>query len=116
MKDLEKQAKLGVLKNINSQAKKAMSSKLKKKEDCEKDSPALKKHVKEMSDETDIDFKNDSDSITDPENEGNVVGRHISDENGYCCDEDLSVYDIDERSERLMRKKKQAKSAAGYKE
>lgn len=116
MKETEKQAKLKVLKSINSQAKSMMSSKIKKQQDCEKDSPALKKHVKEMSDETDIDFKNDSDSITDPENEGNVVGRHISDENGDCCDEDLSVYDIDERLEKLMRKKKQAKSAAGYKE
>lgn len=116
MNENEKQSKLKVLKSINSQAKSLMSSKIKKNKDCEKDSPDLKKHIKEMSDETDIDFKNDSDNITDPEHEGNVIGRHVSDENSECCDEDLSVYDIDERLERLMRKKKQAKSAAGYKE
>ena len=107
MKETEKEAKLKALKSINGVAKKAISGKLSKKDT--KDSPALKKHVKEMSDETDIDFKGDSEHITDPENDGNVVGRHISDEEADCTPDDTSVYDIDQRLEQLMKKKQSLK-------
>lgn len=98
----EKEAKLKALKSINSSAKEAMSRNLKKK-----DSPELKKHVKEMSDDALHDFKDDSDHITDPQMSGNVIGRHISDENEDCGPEDgMSVYDIDERLAKLMAHKK----------
>lgn len=112
MADLEKQAKLKALKSLNSKAKDSMSKKL---NEC-KDTDALKKHVKEMSEETDIDFKNDADKIQDPQHYGNVVGRHITDEDDCCDDDDLSVYDIDDKLERLMAKKAAAKKAAGIRE
>lgn len=107
MTETEKQAKLKVLKSINSSAKQAMSGKLSKKKE-DKDSPELKKHVKEMSEDTDIDFKGDIDHITDPELDGNVVGRHITDED--YDDSDLSVYDINDRLEKLIKRKQELKN------
>jgi len=91
MTETEKKAKLTALKGAHSMASEAM----KKGYSDYKDSKALKSHVKEMSDDTKIDFKNDSDNIVDPGMDGDVVGRHISDENIDHCETE-SVYDINE--------------------
>lgn len=96
MTENEKKAKLSVLKDAHKQASSALKGNLSKY----KDSKELKSHVKDMSKESGIDFKNDSDKIVDPGMDGDVVGRHISDENIDHCDTD-SVYDIDEIDARL---------------
>jgi hypothetical protein len=98
MSENEKKAKLKVLKDAHGMASKAMSESL----SGVKDSPELKKHVKQMSSESGIDFKGDSDKIVDPQHYGNVIGRHISDEN-IDCEKEPSVYDIDEQIQMLMR-------------
>lgn len=105
MTENEKKAKLTVLKDANKQADNMMKSAL-----CGfKDSSELKKHVKTMSDDSCIDFKNDSDKVEDPTKYGNVTGRHISDENIESRDNSKSVYDlgeIDAQLKKLMEQKK----------
>ncbi len=96
MTDNEKKAKLSVLKDAHKTASSALKDRVYKY----KDSKDLKKHVKDMSDESGIDFKGDSDKIVDPGMDGDVIGRHISDENIDHCDTD-SVYDIDEIDARI---------------
>lgn len=96
MNPLEKKAKMKALKEANSMAKQAMGEKYSKY----KDSPELKKHTKEMSDESGIDFKGDSDKVVDPTHYGNVIGRHVSDEN-IDCEPDSSTYNLDELEQRL---------------
>lgn len=100
MSDLEKKAKMTALKGAHSSATDAMKQSLGKL----KDPPDLKKHVSAMSKESGIDYKNDSDKIEDPQRSGNVIGRHISDENHDCpASSELSVYDIDLELERLQK-------------
>ena len=101
MSDMEKKAKMTALKGANKEASNMMKESMQAYD--KKDSPALKKHVKEMSDDTGIDFKNDSDSIKDPQRYGNVIGRHVSDENIEAEPEPDSVYDIDELDARIRR-------------
>lgn len=96
MTENEKKAKLSVLKDANKQASDAIKGKMQKF----KDSKQLKSHVKDMSDEAMYDFKNDSDSIVDPGHDGDVVGRHISDENMDHAG-DQSVYDLEEIDARI---------------
>ena len=91
MSENEKKAKLTALRGANSMAKEAMKSGYSKY----KDSKELKSHVKDISKESGIDFKNDSDNIVDPGMDGDVVGRHVSDENIDHCETE-SVYDINE--------------------
>jgi hypothetical protein len=103
MSPIEKKAKLAALKGTNDWANDAMKSKM---SSIVKDPKDLKSHVAEMSKESGIDFKGDSDHIEDPQRDGNVVGRHISDENDNCPpDRDTSVYDVDLELERLMKHK-----------
>lgn len=107
MTENEKKAKITALKGANSMAKEAMKNGFSKY----KDSKELKSHVKEMSDESGIDFKGDSDKIVDPGMDGDVVGRHISDENIDHCETE-SVYDINEidaELKRLMEQKSKIK-------
>lgn len=102
MTDSEKKAKLAALGEANSMASKIMKDSLSNA----KEPSYLKKHVKTMSSESGIDFKGDSDHITDPEEEGDVVGRHISDENDEVeTTQDLSSYDIDLKIAKLMEQK-----------
>lgn len=100
MTETEKKAKLTALKDANKMAKDAMSSGL-------KDSKILKKHVKDMSDESEIDFKNDSDKIEDPTHYGNVIGRHISDENveEQPTDSSYNIDELDAQIRKLMEQK-----------
>lgn len=100
LSDIEKKAKLTALKDANKAATDMMSSHL-------KDSKALKSHVKDMSKETNIDFKNDSDEIKDPTHNGNVVGRHISDENidSQPTDSTYNIDEIDAQLKHLMEQK-----------
>lgn len=99
MSESEKKAKLSALKEANSMASGLMKDSLSRV----KDPNYLKKHVKDMSQDSGIDFKGDSDHITDPELEGDVIGRHISDENDVVeTTQDLSSYDIDAQIEKLM--------------
>jgi hypothetical protein len=88
LSDIEKKAKLTALRDANKTATDIMSGNL-------KDSKGLKSHVKSMSEEAGIDFKNDSDELKDPTHNGNVVGRHISDEN-IDKQQNASTYNIDE--------------------
>lgn len=107
MTENEKKAKLSVLKDAHGQASAAMKEGL----SSYKDSKQLKKHVKDMSDEAGHDFKDDSDRIVDPGMDGDVIGRHISDENIDHCDTP-SVYDeesIDARIRELVALKEKAK-------
>jgi cell division septal protein FtsQ len=101
MTENEKKAKLTALKGAHSAATGAMKESM----SSIKDSPALKKHVAQMSKDTGMNLKNDSDSIADPMHQGNVVGRHISDENDDCEQDGHSVYDIDARIQELMEQK-----------
>lgn len=105
----EKKAKLKVLGEANSMAKKAMSSSMKSYK--YKDSPELKKHTKEMSDESGMDFKEDSDRIVDPTHYGNVVGRHVSDENIDCgvSDSEYNLDELDAKIKKLMEQKAKIK-------
>lgn len=107
MTETEKKAKLVALKGAHSMASEAIKGKYSKF----KDSKELKSHVKDMSKESGIDFKNDSDNIVDPGMDGDVVGRHISDENMDHCESD-SVYDlneIDAQIKHLMEQKSKLK-------
>lgn len=99
MSENEKKAKLTALKDANKTASNAMRDNMTSY--GKKDSPELKKHVKSMSDDSKIDFKNDSESIKDPTHYGNVVGRHISDEDIDCEPESDSKYNIDELDARI---------------
>lgn len=100
----EKKAKMTALKSAHSMATDQMKQTITKGNGL-KDSGDLKKHVKAMSAESGIDWKGDSDHISDPENQGNVIGRHISDENIDATPDDQSVYDIDARIQELMEQK-----------
>lgn len=106
MTENEKKAKLTALKGAHSAATGAMKDSL-----CiQKDSPQLKKHVKQMSAESGIDWKGDSDTVVDPRHEGDVVGRHISDENDDIePNSEMSVDDINAELERLMKLRDQRK-------
>lgn len=106
MTENEKKAKLAVLKDANKQASKAMAHSL----SSQKDSKQLKDHVKTESAESKIDWKGDSDHIIDPRREGDVIGRHISDENDEIePNSEMSVYDINEELARLMKLRDQRK-------
>lgn len=107
MTDLEKKAKMTVLKDANSAARKAMQDSVSKY----KDSKELKSHVKDMSEETGIDFKNDSDEIIDPTHNGNVVGRHISDENidESVSDSEYNIDELEAQIKKLMEQKSKIK-------
>ncbi len=108
MTENEKKAKLTALKGAHKQASDVMTQSLTDR----KDPKALKDHVKNMSDESDIDFKGDSDHIVDPQRLGKVIGRQVSFENATHAADDSSVYDpndinsIDAHIERLMKMKK----------
>jgi len=105
----EKKAKLTVLKDAHKQASDVMTQSL---YGSRKDPKELKDHVKDMSKESGIDFKGDSDDIIDPKRLGKVVGRQVSYENATHAADDQSVYDpndlnsIDERLKQLMELKK----------
>jgi len=108
LSDMEKKAKMTALKSAHETATEMMKSNLNgaKKQESPKltDPPDLKKHTESMSKESGIDFKNDSDEIEDPQRDGNVIGRHISDANDDIePSSDLSVYDIDLELERLQK-------------
>lgn len=106
MTENEKKAKLTALKGAHSAASGAMKNSL----TSQKDSSQLKKHVSQMSSESGIDWKGDSDSIVDPNHEGDVVGRHISDENrDIDPNSEMSVDDINEELARLMKLRDQRK-------
>jgi hypothetical protein len=96
MTETEKKAKLSVLKDAHKQASGMLKDNLSKY----KDSKELKSHTKQMSSDMKHDMKDDSDRIVDPGHDGDVVGRHISDEN-IDHDETDSVYDIDELDARI---------------
>jgi len=111
MTENEKKAKLTALKGAHGEASKHMTQSLYAHND-RKDSKSLKDHVKEMTEDTGIDFKGDSDKIVDPQHEGNVIGRHISDENDDIeTSADHSGYDpedadsIEARIQQLMKRK-----------
>lgn len=103
MTENEKKAKLTALKDANKTASNAMRDNISKY----KDSKELKTHVKDMSEDTKHDFKNDSDSIIDPTRRGNVVGRHISDENidESVSDSEYNIDELDARIRELMEQK-----------
>jgi hypothetical protein len=102
MTENEKKAKMAVLKDAHSTASGMMRDAMSGYKNS--DSPQLKSHVKDMSKDSGIDFKNDSDKIVDPRHEGDVVGRHISDENDDVePNSEMSVYDINAELERLQR-------------
>ena len=106
MSDNEKKAKLTALRGAHSAATQAMKESISPKKEY-KDSPELKKHVKEMSDDALHDFKNDSDKIVDPTHYGNVIGRHISDENIDCgrSDSEYNIDEIDAKLKHLLEQK-----------
>lgn len=108
MSENEKKAKLTALKGAHKQASDYMTQSL----TGMKDPKSLKDHVKDMTEESGMDFKNDSDNITDPQRLGKVVGRQVSFENATHAADDSPVYDpndidsIDEHINRLMKMKK----------
>jgi DNA repair ATPase RecN len=108
MTDNEKKAKLTALKGAHKAASDVMTQSLTGR----KDSKSLKDHVAQMSKDEGIDFKGDSDHIIDPQRLGNVVGRHISDENATHAADDQSVYDpndlnsVEARLQELMKMKR----------
>jgi DNA repair ATPase RecN len=77
-----------------------------------KDPKMLKDHVSEMSKESGIDFKGDSDSVVDPQRLGKVIGREVSYENATHSADDQSVYDpndlnsVEARLQELMKMKR----------
>lgn len=97
MTENEKKAKLSVLRDVNSHATGAMKSSLSKY----KDSPALKKHTKEMSEDMEHDVADDVENIEDPTHHGNFLGRHVSDEAIDQNEDEASEYDIDELDARI---------------
>lgn len=109
MTENEKKAKLTALKDANKQASDVMTQSL---YGSRKDPKSLKDHVKDMTDESDIDFKNDSDKVVDPKRLGKVIGREVSFENATHAADDSSVYDpndlnsIEARLQELMKMKK----------
>jgi DNA repair ATPase RecN len=109
MNELEKKAKLTALKDAHKTATDVMTQSL---YGSKKDPKLLKDHVKDMTKESGIDFKGDSDSINDPKRLGEVIGREVSHENATHSADDQSVYDpndlnsIEERLQMLMTMKK----------
>ena len=109
MTENEKKAKLTALKDAHKQASDVMTQSL---YGSKKDPKCLKEHVKEMSEDSMHDFKNDSDSITDPKRLGKVAGRQVSFENASHSADDQSAYDpndlnsVEARLEELMKLKK----------
>lgn len=105
----EKKAKLTALKDANKAATDVMTQSL---YGSRKDPKALKDHVKEMTEESGIDFKGDSDDVVDPKRLGKVIGREVSYENATHAADDQSVYDpndlnsIEARIQELMNVKK----------
>lgn len=108
MTDNEKKAKLTALKGAHKAASDVMTQSLTSR----KDPKMLKDHVKDMTDESKIDFKGDSDHVIDPQRLGKVVGRQVSYENATHSADDQSVYDpndlnsIEQRLKELMQMKK----------
>lgn len=109
MTDNEKKAKLTALKDAHKQASDVMTQSL---YGSKKDPKSLKDHVKDMTEDEGIDFKEDSDKIEDPKRLGKVVGRQVSYENATHSADDQSVYDpndlnsIEARLEELMKLKR----------
>lgn len=105
----EKKAKLTALKDAHKTASDMMTQSL---YGSKQDPKVLKDHVKDMTKESGIDFKGDSDSIIDPKRLGKVIGREISHENATQAADDSSVYDpndlnsIEARLQELMKMKK----------
>lgn len=109
MTDNEKKAKLTALKGAHKAASDVMTQSL---YGSKQDPKVLKDHVKDMTEESGIDFKEDSDDIIDPKRLGKVIGREVSYENATHSADDQSVYDpndlnsIEERLQELMKMKK----------
>lgn len=109
MTDNEKKAKLTALKDAHKQASDVMCQSL---YGSKEDPKALKDHVKDMTKDSGIDFKGDSDDITDPKRLGKVIGREVSHENATHSADDQSVYDpndlnsVEARIQELMKMKK----------
>ena len=109
MTENEKKAKLTALKDANKQATDVMTQSL---YGSKKDPKALKDHVKDMTEDEGIDFKEDSNKIKDPKRLGEVVGRQVSYENATHSADDQSVYDpndlnsVEARLEELMKLKR----------
>lgn len=105
----EKKAKLTALKDAHKQASDVMTQSL---YGSKKDPKVLKDHVKDMTEESGIDFKGDSDDVIDPKRLGKVVGRQVSYENATHAADDQSVYDpndlnsIEERLQELLKMKR----------
>lgn len=105
----EKKAKLTALKDAHKVASDVMTQSL---YGSKKDPKLLKDHVKDMTEESGIDFKGDSDDIVDPKRLGEVIGREVSHENATHAADDQSVYDpndlnsIEARLQELMQMKK----------
>lgn len=108
MTEIEKKAKLTALKGANKSATDVMTQSLTDR----KDPKSLKNHVADMTKESAIDFKGDSDNIRDPQHLGKVVGREVSFENATHQADDTSVYDpndlysVEARIKELMSMKK----------
>lgn len=108
MTDNEKKAKLTALKDAHKAASDVMTQSLTPR----KDPKCLTDHVKQMSKDSGIDFKGDSDKVVDPMHIGRVVGRKVSVENEDTHADDTSVYDpndldsIEYRLKELMDMKK----------
>lgn len=107
MTETEKKAKLTVLKDAHGQASSALKDKL----SGYKSSKELKSHTKEMSADMKHDLEDDSDHIVDPTHHGNVIGRHVSDEQIECepSDSDYNLEEIDARIRELVAQKEKAK-------
>lgn len=103
MTETEKKAKLTALKDAHKVATGALKDNISKF----KDSKELKKHTKDMSADIKHDLKNDSDSILDPTRYGNVLGRHVSDENieESASDSEYNLDEIDAKIKHLMEQK-----------
>jgi len=108
MSETEKKAKLSALKGAHKMASDVMTQSLTDR----KDPKSLKDHVAEMTKDSGIDFKNDSDEVIDPKRLGKVIGRQVSYENATHSADDQSVYDpndlnsIEARLQELMQIKK----------
>lgn len=109
LNEIEKKAKLTALKDAHKTASDMMTQSL---YGSKQDPKALKDHVKDMTKESGIDFKGDSDDVIDPKRLGKVIGRQVSYENATHAADDSSVYDpndlnsIEERLQELMKMKK----------